>query len=110
MVEGQQVEEHGAVSLTPFLLVFAALAVFTIISFIVNGAVKSESLSREMGFTLILSVAVVKAVLVGMFFMHLKWDWGRVYFLIIPGIILGALLVIVLLPDVVLAWKQATPP
>ena len=38
--------------------------------------------------------------------MHLKFDWGRLYFLIIPALVLATLLVIVLLPDIVLAWHN----
>jgi caa(3)-type oxidase subunit IV len=49
-------------------------------------------------------VAVCKAVLVGMFFMHLKYDWGKLYFIIVPISILGLMMMIVLLPDIVLAW------
>ena len=87
------------------MVVFAALAVFTVCSFVVNGFVRDEKISREAGFVVILGVAVVKAILVAMFFMHLKWDWGRVFFMIVAALILGTLLVIVLLPDIVLAWQ-----
>jgi hypothetical protein len=38
--------------------------------------------------------------------MHLKWDWGRLYFLIIPVFILGAMMMMVLLPDLVFAWTR----
>jgi hypothetical protein len=36
--------------------------------------------------------------------MHLKFDWGKLYFMIVPAFILGAMLAFVLLPDIVLAW------
>jgi caa(3)-type oxidase subunit IV len=55
---------------------------------------------------LILGVAICKAVLVAMFFMHLKFDWARLYFMIIPVMILGTMMVVVLLPDIVLAWHH----
>jgi caa(3)-type oxidase subunit IV len=95
---------HHGPSLQLYLTIFIALSVFTIVSFIVNGAVRSESLTPETGFALILGVAVIKAVLVGMVFMHLKYDWGRLFFIIIPVSIMGVLLVVVLLPDILLAW------
>ena len=38
--------------------------------------------------------------------MHLKYDWGKLYFLIVPAFILGAMMMIVLLPDIVLAWHH----
>lgn len=101
-------EGHGGGNVTMYMVVFAALCVFTIISFIVNGAVRADppALTKEAGFGLILGVAVCKAILVGMIFMHLKWDWGRLYFMIIPVMILGILLMAVLMPDIVLGWKE----
>ena len=99
-------DQHGSSGINVYLVIFAALAVFTIISFVVNGAVRGGTLEAHTGFAIILSVAVCKAVLVAMFFMHLKWDWARLYFMIVPVLILGTMLVIVLLPDIVLAWHQ----
>src|SRR5579885_2023123 len=90
---------HGGTGTNVYLVIFIALAVFTVISFVVNAGVRHDTLTPHTGFALILAVAVCKAVLVGMFFMHLKFDWGRLYFLIIPALILGTLLVVVLLPD-----------
>jgi cytochrome c oxidase subunit 4 len=60
-------------------------------------------------------VAVVKATLVGMFFMHLKYEWAKLYFMIIPVFILGTMMMIVLMPDIVVAWhidqyEVAAPP
>ena len=51
---------------------------------------------------------VVKAVLVAAFFMHLMMDWGRLYFMIIPVLILGIMMIVVLLPDIVLYWNHAS--
>lgn len=111
MAESHGTEGHGS-GVNMYYVVFAALCVFTIISFIVNGAVRADppALTKEAGFTIILGVAVCKAFLVGLIFMHLKWDWGRLYFMIIPAMILGALLIAVLMPDIVLGWKMETTP
>jgi len=98
-------DDHGG-HLKTYLVIFIALSVFTIISFVVNSAVRAESLTPHAGFTIILGVAVCKAVLVAVYFMHLIFDWGKLYFLIIPALILGTLLVVVLLPDIVLAWHH----
>jgi hypothetical protein len=38
--------------------------------------------------------------------MHLKWDWNRLYFLIVPALILAPMLVFALLPDLVIYWKS----
>jgi hypothetical protein len=53
---------------------------------------------------LIMIVSVVKATLVALIFMHLKFDWGRLYFLVIPVLILGVMMMVVLLPDIVIGW------
>jgi cytochrome c oxidase subunit 4 len=103
MAETPHTEHHGP-DLRLYLTVAAALAVFTASSFAVNALVRSGHFSGELGFVLILGVAIAKAVLVGMFFMHLKFDWGNVYFIIVPISILGVTMMVVLLPDIVLAW------
>lgn len=102
MTETHSPEQHGSHSIKPYLVIFGALVVFTAISFVVNAALGRNYTS----FVIILGVAICKAVLVGLFFMHLKLDWGRLYFMIVPVMVLGALLVVVLLPDIVLAWHH----
>ena len=37
--------------------------------------------------------------------MHLKFDWAKVYFIIVPVSILGVMMMIVLMPDIVMAWQ-----
>ena len=96
-------EGHG---LRPYLVVFGALVIFTALSFVFNSLVRADAITPEMGFTLILAVAVCKAVLVATYFMHLVLDWKRLYFVIIPVMIMGAMMIIVLLPDIVLAWHH----
>lgn len=95
---------EGGHGIKPYLLVFGALAVFTAISFVVYESLPKQTLAP---FVIILSIAVAKAILVAMYFMHLVLDWKRVYILIVPALILGPMLVIVLLPDIVLAWRTA---
>ena len=97
---------HAGPTVNAYLAVFGALVVFTLVSFVVNWAVRQGMLTPEMGFTIILAVAVCKATLVGMFFMHLILDWRKVYFMILAAGILGTMLVIVLLPDIVLNWRH----
>jgi cytochrome c oxidase subunit 4 len=101
-------EEHGEL-FRAYMVVAAALGGFTLSSFVVNRLVTSGHLSTLMGFALILGVAVVKATLVGLYFMHLKWDWGRLFFMIVPAFILGTMMMLVLLPDVVFDWKNDVP-
>ena len=96
-------EGHG---LKPYLVVFGALVIFTALSFVFNSAVRREMITPATGFALIVGVAVCKAVLVATYFMHLLLDWKRLYFVIIPVMIMGAMMIVVLLPDIVLAWHH----
>src|SRR5262245_37621565 len=95
---------HGPATIRPYLVIFGALSVFTLVSFVVNDLVRHGMMAAMTGFVLILGVAVVKALLVATYFMHLKWDWSRLYFLIIPALVLAPMLVFALVPDIVLYW------
>ena len=83
------------------MVIFALLCIFTLISFVVNRFYPPPSLQ---GAAIILGVASLKAFLVCLIFMHLRWDWKKVYFLIVPAMILGAVVVVCLMPDMVLSW------
>ena len=103
MTDAHAPEAHHGPNVQAYFVVFGALAVFTAISFIVNGIFGAGS---HTGMAIILGVAVIKACLVGVIFMHLKWDWRKLYFMIVPAFILGAMMMMVLLPDIVITWKM----
>ncbi len=95
-------EHHEGPGFQAYMVVFLALSTFTAIFFLVNATV-----GRNMtGLVIILGVAVIKAILVGLYFMHLVVDWGRLYYLIFPTFILAAMFITVLMPDIVLAWHH----
>jgi cytochrome c oxidase subunit 4 len=104
MSDASHAEGHAAHPVQPYLVVGGALAVFTIVSFVVNVFVRGGSLTPMAGLALILGVAVVKATLVAIYFMHLKYDWRKVGFMIVPALILGVMFFFVLMPDIVMAW------
>ncbi|HEV3446729.1 MAG TPA: cytochrome C oxidase subunit IV family protein, partial [Gemmataceae bacterium] len=76
MTQAHDTEHHGP-AFKAYMVVFGALTIFTAISFIVNWAKRQGYMTESTAFTLILAVAVVKAVLVGTYFMHLIVDWGK---------------------------------
>ncbi len=92
-------DAHGP-NLKLYVGVFVALCACTALSFLANWTMGQGGGSMA----IIMVVAVIKACLVAMIFMHLKFDWGRVYFVIIPVTIMAIMMMIVLLPDIVLAW------
>src|SRR5439155_18270571 len=97
MTESHHPEHHHGPGIQAYMVVFLALSTFTAISFLVNATVGRNIT----GLLIILAVAVIKAVLVGLYFMHLVVDWGRLYFLIFPTFILAAMFITVLIPDIV---------
>jgi caa(3)-type oxidase subunit IV len=94
---------HHGPTVSAYIGIFCALSVFTAISFVVNAI---YGIGSDTGTAIIMGVAVVKAFLVGLIFMHIKWDWYKLYFLIVPAFIIATMMIIVLLPDIVLAWHH----
>lgn len=93
-----------------YFTVFIALSIFTAISFVANEAVRQGWIGVTTSVAIIMVVAVIKAFLVGLIFMHLNFDWGKVYFIIVPIFILGVMMMMVLMPDIVIPWQQSQQP
>jgi heme/copper-type cytochrome/quinol oxidase subunit 4 len=93
-----------------YFTVFIALSIFTAISFFANEAVRQGWIDVNTSVTIIMVVAVIKAFLVGLIFMHLNFDWGKVYFIIVPIFILGVMMMMVLMPDIVIPWQPSQQP
>ena len=98
-------DAHHGPDVKAYLVVFGALSIFTGLSFLFNTMARAETITHLTSFLLILLVAIVKATLVGMYFMHAKYDWGRIFFMIIPAFILATMMIIVLMPDIVVGWR-----
>ena len=96
--------DHAEPSFQMYLNIFYALCVFTALSFVFNQLAHWEVISHTTSVALIVLVAIVKALCVAAIFMHLKFDWGRLYCIVIPVSILAVMMIIVLLPDIVLGW------
>jgi cytochrome c oxidase subunit 4 len=103
MTESKHDEHGGHGNLFRIYMIIAGiLAVATASSFIFNSLERGHVIGVVVAFLLILTVAVIKATLVGMYFMHLKWDWKLLYFIISPIAILAAMMAMVFMPDGVL--------
>jgi cytochrome c oxidase subunit IV len=89
-------------NLMTYIGIFVVLSVCTLLSFVVNAIMGQNHTSMGV----IMVVAVIKALCVAAIFMHLKFEWGKLYFLIIPVLILGVMMMIVLLPDIVIDWHH----
>lgn len=99
-------EEHSHTGL--FMMVFVALCALTTISFLTYFDWWRESVSVEMSRLVMMAVSCTKAMLVIMFFMHLKWEANWKWVLTAPVIFMSALLVMALVPDVGLRMRHAS--
>jgi cytochrome c oxidase subunit IV len=93
-------EEHAGPSFQTYMYVFYALCICTALSFVFN-LVLGHGLTSA---GLIMIVAVIKASLVASIFMHLKFDWGKIYCIILPVCVVTVMMVIILSIDTTLAW------
>jgi cytochrome c oxidase subunit 4 len=99
--------EHATEAHAPYLKVFAALAVLTAIEYYYAAIFKNHFAILLTG---LLALAVVKAGLVGWYFMHLKFEGNWVYIMIVPAMILATIIVLALCPDMVLKYETEENP
>jgi cytochrome c oxidase subunit 4 len=103
MAPSEIAAEHAHEAHAPYLRVWAALAVLTLIEYYYASTFKDFFLILILG---LLFWAVIKAGLVGWYFMHLKFEGNWVYVLIIPAFVFATILVLALYPDI--AMKPET--
>lgn len=91
-------DSHSGTHEKTYYAVFGALLVFTVGTYFL-----AEDLFKNNHFATVIAVmliAVIKASLVVTFFMHLKFEGKWKYALLVPTVILAAVLVCALLPDI----------
>ena len=100
-------EHHGKPHDTKkYLYVFLALCVLTMMSFFTYSEFWPFHEHPQVGWTFMMAVSLSKALLVMLFFMHLKYEASWKYVLTIPASIMSVFLVIALIPDV--KWRYET--
>ncbi|MDQ3441899.1 MAG: cytochrome C oxidase subunit IV family protein [Planctomycetota bacterium] len=103
-MHGEPEEPHGVTVPPPHhhvnyivcFLTLVALTVATVLAYYVFRTSESELLKILVA----LAIAAVKAAVVAMFFMHLKFEGKLIYTIAIVPLILCVLLVVALIPDV----------
>lgn len=88
-----------------YLRVFLALLVFTVLEYLFAMVAQDHFYPLLAG---LLSLAITKAALVAMFFMHLRFEGRWVYLVLLPAGVLATALVLALYPDI--GWKSPAPP
>ncbi len=91
-------EQHGGLS--QYIAVFIALCVLTAISFAVGNSQSLRQNSPGIMIAMMMAVSCAKALLVILFFMHLKWEANWKYVLTIPASLMSLFLVLMLVPDI----------
>jgi cytochrome c oxidase subunit IV len=95
---GHAEEHHGSTAL--YLMVTGALCVLTLGSFLTYWDGFRLHVPVPASRLFMMAIAVTKASLVMLFFMHLKWEAVWKYVLTIPSIIMAIFLMLALVPDV----------
>lgn len=99
-------EHHGGNGL--YIAVFLALCVLTTMSFLTYFDFWRSHVPTEVSRAFMMAVSCTKAMLVIMFFMHLKWEANWKWVLTVPASIMSALLIFALVPDVGLRMRHAS--
>jgi len=96
-------QDHAAehhVSLTTYWLVFAALCVLTLCSFLTYFPWWDNMVPTDASRAFMLAVSCGKALLVMMFFMHLLWEATWKWVLTVPAAMMSVFLIAMLVPDI----------
>ena len=94
-----EVESHA-----PYLKVWFGLLVLTVIEYFYARIFMDYFAILILG---LLFWAIIKACMVGWYFMHLKFEKPWVYFMLVPALILATILTLALCPDMVLKYDES---
>jgi cytochrome c oxidase subunit 4 len=89
----QEVESH----VSTYMRVFVVLLVFTILEYFYAMLAQAHFGALVLG---LMALALTKATLVGMYFMHLKFEGRWVYLMLVPACVLAIGMILALYPDI----------
>jgi cytochrome c oxidase subunit IV len=102
--DSQEEIHHGGVG--KYMVVFVALCVLTLFSFLTYFEFWREHVPYQASRALMMAVSCTKAMLVVMFFMHLLWEANWKWVLTVPATFMSIFLLLMLVPDI--GWRQDT--
>ena len=100
-------DDHGGLAI--YIYVFLALCVLTGASFFTYSSYWPFHETPQIGWTFMMAVSCTKAMLVILFFMHVKYEANWKYVLTIPCAFMGIFLMLALVPDVGMRNRYASP-
>src|SRR5262245_2837206 len=89
----QEVESH----VSTYLRVFFVLLIFTLLEYFYAMLTQAHFFALVLG---LMALALTKASLVGLYFMHLKFEGRWVYLMLVPACLLAMGLILALVPDI----------
>ncbi|QGJ69656.1 Hypothetical protein PBC10988_13380 [Planctomycetales bacterium 10988] len=95
-----QTVEKGHDHSNLFFVVFLALCLLTLGSFLTYFEFWNTRVPTASSRLFMMAIAVVKASLVILFFMHLHWEVAWKYVLTIPSLLMATILLLGLVPDI----------
>ena len=90
---------HGG-STALYLTIFVMLCALTTMSFLTYFDFWDQKVPTNISRAFMMAVSCAKALLVILFFMHLKWEANWKYVLTIPAAMMSVFLVLMLVPDI----------
>lgn len=91
---------HHDTGIAKYIYVFIALCVLTGASFFTYSSAWPFHDQPKIGWTFMMAVSCTKALLVVLFFMHVKYEANWKYVLTIPAAFMSIFLILALVPDV----------
>ena len=92
--------DHAHGGLAKYYVVFFALCALTTCSFFTYSTWFREHFDPKVGWALMMAVSCMKALLVILFFMHVKYEANWKYVLTIPAGLMSIFLILMLVPDI----------
>ncbi len=103
-------DEHDELHAPPgsgkYWAVFISLVVLTFLSFAVGNSAYLRDNAPQVMWAAMMAVSCAKAMLVILFFMHLKWEANWKYVLTVPASIMSVFLLLMLIPDIGLRTRN----
>ena len=98
--------EHGGIA--KYIYVFLALCVLTGASFFTYSKYWPFHDTPQVGWAFMMAVSCTKALLVILFFMHVKYEANWKYVLTIPAAFMSIFLILALVPDIGMRGRSAS--
>ena len=99
-------DDHGGIA--KYIYVFVALCLLTTASFLTYSNLWPWRDQPQVGWFFMMGVSCTKAMLVVLFFMHVKYEANWKYVLTIPASIMSIFLILALVPDVGRRYETVT--